>query len=82
MDLFESFWTKRYGVDQMWPKLLHAENLEEDLWHSVIPSLVKKNGSPCGAEPPQEHLRHGTFFWDVGAEVVLAWLYLALQSYL
>lgn len=36
----------RYGVDQMWPKLLHAENLEE------------------------EHLRHGTFFWDVGAEVV------------
>lgn len=38
---------RRYGVDQMWPKLLHAENLEE------------------------EHLRHGTFFWDVGAEVVL-----------
>ncbi|CAL1157015.1 unnamed protein product [Cladocopium goreaui] len=37
---------RRYGVDQMWPKLLHAENLEE------------------------EHLRHGTFFWDVGAEVV------------
>ncbi|CAJ1448480.1 unnamed protein product [Effrenium voratum] len=37
---------RRYGVEQMWPRLLHAEHLEE------------------------EHLRYGTFFCDVGAEVV------------
>ena len=54
----------------MWPKLLHAENLEEE---PLNPSLIC---SPPKMSNNQEHLRYGTFFWDVGAEVVLIRLHL------
>lgn len=37
---------RRFGVDQMWPRLLKADDLEK------------------------EHICYGTFFWDVGVEVV------------
>lgn len=61
----------RYGVDLMWPKLLHAENLEEEPFNPAC--LIC---SPPKMSNIQEHLRYGTFFWDVGAEVVLIRLHL------
>lgn len=55
----------------MWPKLLHAENLEEDACScdTSASNSISFLGSFVEGQR-QEHLHYGTFFWDVGAEVV------------